>query len=68
MQLRSQFNIDYVKIVDYKIEYNSEFLSMNPSYIAEDTGLQTESAFIVLSLVAKTILGWTIYSQVLIFL
>ena len=68
IQLSKQFDIDYVKIVNWRLEYNEKFLDVNHTYIAATTGLETESAFIVLSLVAKSILGWTIYSQVLIFL
>jgi hypothetical protein len=68
VQFSNQFDIDYVKVVNWRLQYNEKFLDLNHTYVAATTGLETESAFIVLSLVAKSLLGWTIYSQVLIFL
>jgi hypothetical protein len=68
VQFSRQFDIDYVKIVKWRLEYNKTFLDVNNTYVAATTGVETESAFLILSLVAKSILGWTIYSQVLIFL
>lgn len=44
------------------------FLDPNPSYDAAAVGIETEAAFLVLSVVAKSVLGWVVYSQVLVFL
>ena len=66
MQFRQQFDIDYLLIT--RLQYNPEFLKPNASYVAATVGLQTETAFVALSVVAKSTLGWIVYSQVLIFL
>ena len=68
VQLRKQFDIDYLRLYRTNLQYNHEFLEPNASYDAAVVGLQTETAFLILSVVAKSTLGWIVYSQVLIFL
>ena len=45
---------------------NFVYLSDNADYNAAKTGTRTEVRFLILSLTAKSLLGWTIFSQVLV--
>ena len=64
VQFSRQFDVDL--IICTKRE--TSFLERNPCYDAAAVGIQTEAAFLILSVVAKSVLGWVVYSQVLIFL
>jgi hypothetical protein len=68
VQFQKQFNIDSLLLCGTSLKYNPYFLEPNDSYDAAVVGLQTETAFLILSVVAKSTLGWIVYSQVLIFL
>ena len=68
VQFRKQYDIDYLLLYSTGLQYNPQFLNLNDSYVAATVGLQTETAFVALSVVAKSTLGWIVYSQVLIFL
>ena len=45
---------------------NTKFLDKKTEYNVERTGMVTEALFLFLSLTAKLLLGWVIYSQVLV--
>ena len=64
MQFSRQFDVDIIRCTTRK----TLFLDPNPSYDAAAVGIETEAAFLVLSVAAKSILGWVVYSQVLVFL
>jgi len=64
-QIGKQFDIRMYKIDKLRFVQNPLFLHTNKSYDAATTGLSTERTFIILSLVAKSLLGWTIFSQVI---
>jgi hypothetical protein len=68
IQFSKQFDINFIKMDNWIPRYNECFLDENPTYDAAMTGVETEASFVVLSVVAKSILGWTIYAEVLIFL
>ena len=48
------------------LKENTKFLDKKTEYDVERTGMVTEALFLFLSLTAKFILGWVIYSQVLV--
>jgi hypothetical protein len=59
----------YVQRWQFYQEYNMGWFwvtGKKESYSKKDTGLRTELYFVCLSLSAKSILGWVIYSQVLV--
>ena len=64
IQFSRQFDVDIIRCTTR----TTSFLDPNPSYDAAAVGIQTEAAFLILSVVAKSVLGWVVYSQVLIFL
>jgi hypothetical protein len=67
LQLASQFQIDFLVLRGNALCFNAEFLEPNVAYVPARVGLRTEAAFLVLSLAAKSVLGWIVYSQVLVF-
>jgi len=64
MQFSRQFDVDIIHCTTR----TTLFLDLNPFYDAATVGIETEAAFLVLSVVAKSVLGWVVYSQVLVFL
>jgi Heliorhodopsin len=62
MQFGKQFDI---KMYTWRLVKNPSFLHANPKYDPAATGLATERWFVILSLLAKSLLGWTIFSQVI---
>jgi hypothetical protein len=66
MQLSNQFDINYFSYSCHTIHYNQSFLSRRTDYDAITTGIETESCFLILSVISKTILGWIVYTNVLI--
>jgi hypothetical protein len=64
-QIGQQFDIRMYKIDRLRIVRNTSFLHTNKNYDAETVGLATERKFVILSLLAKSLLGWTIFSQVI---
>lgn len=65
MQFSKQFDINYCKIENFRLTRNASFLNHCDKYDAVTIGIQTERSFILLSLLAKSFLGWVVYSQVL---
>ena len=60
-----QFSDEFIFSISYW-RNDLDYLSKNPNYNAAETGIRTEKMFLVLSLTAKSLLGWTIFSQVLV--
>jgi hypothetical protein len=65
LQFRKQFDIYRYTLGWSGLTLNPSYLCPNPTYDPVATGMATEWQFVVLSLVAKSLLGWTIFSQVL---
>jgi hypothetical protein len=65
-QIGHQFDIRMYKIDRLRIVRNTSFLHTNKNYNAGTVGLATERKFVILSLLAKSLLGWTIFSQVIV--
>jgi Heliorhodopsin len=66
VQFGKQFDINWYKIENLKLVKNTSFLHTKSTYDPATTGLATERSFVILSLVAKSLLGWTIFSQVVV--
>ena len=67
LQFSRQFDIDIVRRF-VRTGPHETFLALNPSYDPAAVGILTEQGFLCLSLVAKSVLGWIVYSEVLVFL
>ena len=65
LQISKQFDINMYKLGKSGLVVNTYFLHPDKNYEAAAVGLTTERKFIVLSLLAKSLLGWTIFSQVI---
>jgi hypothetical protein len=50
----------------YLNPYNNRFLETKEAYKAAATGITIETSFVFLSLLSKTLLGWLLFTQVLI--
>lgn len=65
VQFGKQFDIMRYKIEKWKLVKNTSFLHAKTNYDPATTGLATEWSFVLLSLVAKSLLGWVVFSQVI---
>jgi hypothetical protein len=64
---RAQFSDEFdIRMFGFSGKMNPNFLVKKDDYRPEHTWYVTERNFIILSLLAKSILGWVVFSQVLV--